>query len=266
MKTSRNVTRRDVVRIALGSAIGILATLTFAPQLQATETDAWGDLVGRFVYDGSPPERKRLEVEKDVECCGKFDIRDETLLVAPDGGLANVFVYVRSRRVDICPELEQSVDEKVVLDNRDCIFQPHCMTIWYPEQDFEIINSDPVGQNVAFTPVFDTPVNVVLPVGGKTIHHFSRTQTVPVKIVCNYHPWESGYVLPRDNPYAAVSAADGSFRIPKLPIGELEFQVWHERVGFVTTSAWSRGRFKITIRPGLNDLGTIELSPALFGR
>jgi hypothetical protein len=246
--TPGNKTRRDAIRVALGTAIGVLAALTFTPPLQATDTDAWGDLVGRFVYDGSPPERKRLKVEKD-----------------PDGGLANVFLWVRSRRVDICPELEQSVDDKVVLDNRNCIFQPHCMTIWYPQQSFEIINSDPVGQNVAFTPVFDTPVNVVLPVDGKAVHQFNRNQTVPVKIVCNYHPWESGYVLPRDNPYAALSAANGSFRIPKLPIGELEFQVWHERVGFVTTPAWSRGRFKITIRPGLNDLGTIKVAPTQLG-
>jgi hypothetical protein len=257
--------RRDFVRAAVASGIGVLGSSTVASTGPAAETDQWGDLVGRFVYDAPPPERERLKVDKDVACCGKFDIRDETLIVGADRGLANVFLYVRSRGVAICPELEQSVEDKVVLDNRDCIFQPHCLTIWYPEQALEIVNSDPVGQNVAFSPPFDTPVNVVLPVDSKTTHHFHRSQNAPVKIVCNYHPWESGYVLPRDDPYAAVSAADGSFRIQKLPVGKLEFQVWHERVGFVVSPAWPRGRFEITIRPGLNDLGIIKLSPTLFG-
>ena len=63
----------------------------------------WGDLVGRFVYDGKPPERKKLKVDKDLECCGKFDIRDESLMVGPDGGLANVYVYLRSAKVADLP-------------------------------------------------------------------------------------------------------------------------------------------------------------------
>jgi hypothetical protein len=249
--------------IALG--IGLLASVSAVPLLQAADSDQWGDLVGRFIYDGTPPMRKKLKVDKDVECCGKFDIRDESLMVSEDGGLANVFVYLRTKRVDVCPDLQRSVKDKVVLDNRDCIFKPHCMTIWYTEQEYEIINSDPVGQNVAFSPVFDTPVNVVLTVGGKVTHRFGRSQTNPVKVACNYHSWESAYVLPRDNPYAAVSGPDGTFRIAKLPVGELEFQVWHERVGYLVTPSWPRGRFEMQIRPGDNDVGIIKLAPDIFG-
>ena len=185
-------------------------------------------------------------------------------MVDRDGGLANVYVYVRSRRVKICPELEQSVEDKVVLDNRDCIFKPHCMKIWYTKQIYEIINSDPIGQNVAFSPVFDTPVNIVMTVGAKATHRFGRSQSIPVKIVCNYHPWEGAYILPRDNPYTAISAADGTFRLAKLPVGKLAFQVWHERVGYLARPGWSRGRFEMDIRPGTNDLGTIKLTPDMF--
>ncbi len=261
MKVAMKRTRRKFVQTGVASGIGILAAVSPATPLWAADSDKWGDLVGRFVYDGTPPVRKKLKIDKDIECCGKFDIRDESVMVGKDGGLANVFVYVRSKRVDVCPELERTVKDKVVLDNRDCIFKPHCMTIWYTKQDYEIINSDPVGQNVAFSPIFDTPINVVLTVGGKFTHRFGRSQTIPVKILCNYHSWESGYVLPRDNPYMAVSALDGTFRISKLPVGELEFQVWHERVGYVATPDWPRGRFKMQVRPGVNDLGTIKLAP-----
>jgi hypothetical protein len=231
---------------------------------RAADADKWGDLTGKFIYDGDAPERKKLTVDADKECCDKFDIRDESLMVSDTGGLANVYVYVRTKDVSICPELGKEIPEKVVLDNRDCIFMPHCMWIWYPQQIFETINSDPVGQTVKFDPLLDTPANYVLPVGGKATHKFGRSQRVPVKIVCVYHKWEVAYILPRDTPYVAISKADGSFTIPKLPVGALEFQVWHERPGYLARPDWPKGRFEMEIKPGVNDLGTIELAPSLF--
>jgi len=257
------INRRQFVRgSAAASAFAAAAAVTGSAR---AATDSWGDLTGKLIYDGNAPERKKLVVDKDVECCGKFDIRDESLMVGENGGLQNVYIYVRSRRVDVCPELEKDVEAQVLLDNRNCIFIPHCMTIWAEKQEFYIVNSDPVAQNVAFTPLLDKPANIVIPVGGDATWQFRRAQRVPVPIACNYHPWESAYMLPLDHPYVAVTGEDGSFTIPKLPAGgELEFQWWHERVGYLDTKDWPKGRMKATIQPGTNDLGTIKLSPSLF--
>ncbi len=258
----RQYTRRQFVRQTVGTSAA-LATTWHTPTLAlGAADDQWGDLTGRLVYDGEPPEREKLKVDKDVECCGKFDIRDESLMVGEDGGLGNVYVYVRSRKVDIHPELEESVEEQVLFDNRDCIFIPHCLSIWYPKQQFHIVNSDPVAQNVAFSPLGDVPANIVIPVDGEATHEFKRKQNVPVPIACNYHPWESAHILPRENPYVAITAMDGTFSIPKLPAGKLEFQVWHERIGYLNTPEWKKGRVKLTIESGANDLGTIKIDPA----
>jgi hypothetical protein len=253
--------RRFLARTAV---VGALATgFPMRSIVRAEETSAnWGDMKGRFVYEGKPPERKRLKVDKDLDCCGKFDIRDESVMVALDGGLANVYVYLRSRNTAISPELADAAAKKVVLDNRDCIFKPHCMAIWYPKQEYSIVNSDPIAQNVAFSPLGDVPANIVLPVGEKAAYKFNRKQSAPVPIACNYHPWERAYVLPRDNPYVAVSAADGTFSMAKLPVGEWEFQAWHERPGGLDLPAWPHGRFRFTVKSGLNDLGTIKIAPA----
>jgi hypothetical protein len=263
---AREISRR---RFLTGTAAAGIAVGFAAPKIvKAAQSDKWGDLVGRFVYGGRAPERKKLKVDKDVECCGKFDIRDESLMVGQDGGLANVYVYVRSRRVDICPELEESIEKRVLLDNRDCIFIPHCMWIWCEKQEYYIVNSDPVAQNVAFSPLGDVPANIILTPppdeAAKATWKFKRKQNIPVPIACNYHPWESAYVLPRDNPYVAISGGDGTFRICKLPVGELEFQAWHERLGYLATPEWEKGRFKMTIKPGVNDLKTIKLPPSMF--
>jgi len=98
----KNPNRRQFVRkAALAStfAFGIPVTAEWASnRAQAASGDEYGDLVGKLVYDGAPPERKKLKVDKDVDCCGKFDIRDETLMVGKKGGLANVRLLPRTAR------------------------------------------------------------------------------------------------------------------------------------------------------------------------
>jgi hypothetical protein len=267
---SNEFSRRRFVKGTAAATFGMAAGWAVPTIVKAAATDKWGDLVGRFIHDGRPPPRKKLTVDKDVQCCGKFDIRDESLMVGEHKGLGNIYVYVRSPRVNVCPELEEKVKDakQVLLDNRDCIFIPHCMKIWYTQQEYHIVNSDPVAQNVAFSPLGDVAANIVLPpaVGASTeaTWKFRRAQRIPMPVACNYHPWERAYVLPLDHPYVDVSKLDGTFRISKMPVGELEFQVWHEKVGYLEARDWQRGRFKMTIRPGVNDLGTIKLPPKLL--
>lgn len=258
-----SLTRRRFLACSAG-----LAALASLPEVQADQNEAkpqWGDLRGRLVYGGPPPERKKLKIDKDVEFCGKFDIRDESLMVSPARGLANVFVYLRSRRAPICPELERDVLKEVLLDNRDAIFQPHCLHLWIDHQELHVVNSDPIAQNVAFAPLGDKPANIVLnPAKGDQVESrwkFERRQSSPVRIFCNYHPWESAFVLPLDHPYADVSKADGSFCIAKLPVGTWQFQAWHERIESLDVPQWPKGRFTVTIKPGVNDLGTITIPP-----
>lgn len=251
------------------AAAGVAAAGLGFPTIVKAAQQKWGDLKGRFVYDGKPPERKKLTVDKDVECCGKFDIRDESLMVGQDGALQNVYVYVRSRTVDVRPELAETAAKQVTLDNRDCIFVPHCLNVWYAKQELLMVNTDPVAQNIAFSPLGDVPANLIIPAADESkkpqaTWKFKRKQIVPVPIKCNYHPWESAHILPLAHPYAAVSQQDGTFQIASLPVGELEFQVWHERIGYLATPSWTRGRFKMAIRPGTNDLGTVKLDPSLL--
>ena len=258
--------RQFTTQVAAAVGVGMAAPTI----LRGASNDKWGDLTGRLVFDGKAPTREKLKVDKDVDCCGKFDIRDESLMVGEDGGLANAFIYVRTRKVDICPELEEAAEKQVLLDNRDCIFIPHCMRIWYPKQELSIVNSDPVAQNVAFSPMGDAPANIILPAppdkASKATWKFKRKQRLPVPVACNYHPWESAFILPLDHPYCDITKLDGTFTIPKLPVGKIELQVWQERVGYLSTPKWQKGRIMMTIKPGVNDLGTVKLAASKFSK
>ena len=91
-------------------------------------------------------------------------------------------------------------------------------------------------------------------------------ETLPTRVVCNIHPWMLGYVLIRDNPYMAKTDATGKFTIKNLPVGKWQFQVWHERAGYLQNATiagkdagWKRGRFEIEIKAGENHLGEVKV-------
>jgi len=225
--------------------------------------EGWGTLTGRFVYKGTAPTPAAIDVSKEPMCV-QHNVVDESLTVGEDGGLANVVIYVRTKDVKVHPDAEASAAEKITLDNHNCRFEPHVLPIRL-SQTLVLKNSDPFGHNSNLQPLGDTAINPILPAGGTQDYNFNREQSIPVPVSCNIHPWMKGYIVPRENPYVAISGADGSFELANLPSGTLEFQVWQEKAGYLEAkSDWSRGRFEMTIRPGDNDLGTIEVDPAVF--
>lgn len=263
------IRRTAGVRAARTLLLAVGAWVALAGGLAAAAE--WGDLTGRFVFEGEPPQPQKINVNKDAACFGNPELYDESLVVAPDGGIANVVVYVRTKNVPVHPDYEATADDKVLLDNKRGRFEPHIVLIRL-SQTLVIHNSDPCGHNSNLQPIADVGINPLITQNGQAEHRFNRAQNIPVPVSCNIHPWMRGYVLPRPNPYMAVSAEDGTFRIEKLPAGtELEFQVWQEKAGYVTKGQldgkpvdWNRGRFKMTLKPGNNDLGTIKLPAEIF--
>lgn len=226
----------------------------------------WGNLKGKFVYEGTAPKPAKLNISKDQEVCGKHDLVDEALLVGPDGGLKNVAVYTTTKNVKVNPEYDKSKAADVVLDNKNCRFEPHLLPILVT-QTLVIKNGDPnISHNSNVTDLGGPGTNPLIPSGGEAKYQFKRAKDTGQPVTCNIHPWMKGWVLPRDNPYTAVSDADGNFEIKNLPVGKIEFRAWQEKSGFVDTKAWPKGRFTYDIKPGDNDLGTIKLPASLFNK
>jgi len=235
------------------------------------KSTGWATLRGTFVYQGQPPELKPLSTGgKDGAVCDKHAIPNESLLVdAGTKGIKHVVVFARkvSRIHDSYAANEKA---EVVFDQKDCVFLSHVIPVRLG-QTLVIKNSDPIGHNSNISPVGDVAVNPLLPAGGELRHVFKRAQTTPVAVTCNIHPWMKAYVLPRTDPYVAVTGADGSFEIANLPAGEeIEFQVWHEKAkgtqgALEAKKEWAKGRFKLTLNAGeTKDVGTIQVLPGAF--
>lgn len=250
----------------------LLAAALVVTSLGVARAEDWATLTGRFVYDGKAPEAKPIEATKDVEVCGKHKIPNEELVVDKDGGIGNAVIMLRTKNPKVAPSYANPPKE-VVLDNKDCRFQPHVAVV-LTSQELALKNSDPVGHNSKIDPIVNAGINPILPAGGAPImHKFGSEEALPVKVGCNIHPWMGAYIVVRKDPYAAVSAPDGKFTIKDLPAGtELEFGLWQEKSGYLKNATYkggkadARGRFKIKLKPGENDLGDIKISSSVFNK
>lgn len=251
--------------------LGILFSVVFAWGQLATADD-WGNLSGRFIYGGSAPTPKAIKITKDPEVCSKHNLVEEQLVVGPSSGLANVIVFLRTAKPKVHPDYEKTAKDEKVLDNHNCRFVPHVQTV-RTGQTLVIKNSDPTGHNTNIAS-FNQAFNQSIPIKDQLTVVFKMEEKFPVPVNCNIHPWMSAYLVIRGNPYMTVSDEKGSFKIENLPVGkELEFQLWHETSGNVKGSGVkgvkgakvdSKGRFKIKIKPGENELGDITISPSVL--
>jgi len=249
-----------------------------AEQTAATGT-GWATLEGQFLFDqsDSPRPRQPLQITKDAAVCapGGKAVLNQVMLVDPETrGIANVAVYLR--KASRVHETVQPEAETVLFDQEQCIFLTHVMGM-VVGQTIEIKNSDPIGHNTNISMSAGAGFNQTIASGDSTDYQPTREESLPAQVLCNVHPWMVAYILPRSNPYFAITQSDGNFRIENLPAGEeLEFQVWHELAAgpghtlVLDTDAakalkWSRkGRFKLKLDPDETRPLTLEIPADAF--
>ena len=229
-----------------------LVLLTLLSPCFAQADGAWADLKGRVVIRfKQPPALPPIPAGPNRK------IPDESLLVGLDGGLANVVVYVLTPEVAVHADLAKQLPANVVMTFNNSRAEPRIAPVWTQRQAVEFRNREAFSYNLNATPVADTPFNVLLIAGDTIWYTPQRPQSKPVQVACTIQPWLKGYLVPRDNPYVAVTRSTGNFTIGKLPARSLEFQLWHERFGYLDTPAHPQGRLTFSLKPGENDLGTI---------
>ncbi len=250
----------------------VASLVVVSPSLASEVNMSWGNLKARFVYDGKPPERSKVDPMSDKFICGKFDLRDESLVVDKEGGLANVLVWLDAKVAapKVHPDYAKSAEAKITLDSRGCRFAPHVLTL-RTTQTLTLLNSDPIAHNAHFVPPTNDSFNLPLPADSMFDLRLPKPERLPAKINCELHPWRSAFLLIQDHPYMSVSDSRGQVEMSNLPVGKLTFVVWHERAGYLRSVEkggakleWHKGRVEIEIKSGQNDFGEIKVKPELF--
>jgi hypothetical protein len=188
---------------------------------------------GTVKFTGTPPVMAKIQMAADPNCKGHTSVpRSEEVLVGKEGGLKNVFVYVKK---GLEGKTIPQKDQKVLLDQKGCVYSPHVVGI-QTNQPLEISNSDPTLHNVNSQTKNNPSFNFAQPVQGmKTTKAFANPE-IMISLICNVHPWMRSYVGVVAHPFFGVSDEAGHFEIKDLPDGTYTLEAWHEKYGTATTT------------------------------
>lgn len=189
-----------------------LLFLLFTASAAAAQTGSISGTISTAAKGASP-----IRVTIDQKVCGN-ELADEAIVVDPQGHLANAVISVAGLKR--LPSAEPSVT------NEKCRFGPR-VQLAKPNATVRTTSADAILHTTqAQTPNGATLFNVALPIPGINITK-PIGATGPVRLNCNIHNWMRGWIVITDEA-AAISSADGSFRIDNVPPGTYELRVWHE--------------------------------------
>ncbi len=221
-----------------------------ATPAEPVDLGAVGALTGSISLEGTAPAMKEIQMSADPNCARLHSSPvQQQFVVGENGKLGNVFVYVKSGlegRTFPVP------DEPVMIDQQGCMYVPHVLGI-RAGQTLVVRNSDETLHNIHAMPKNNPEFNIGQPVKGLETKKTFENVEVMVPFKCDVHKWMNSYAGVLDHPYFAVSAPDGSFSIPDLPVGDYVVEAWHERFGTlemnvtVAESATVEANFTFTV-------------------
>jgi hypothetical protein len=189
----------------------------------ATQAQDAGSLSGRITFAGAPPPKKKVDVTKDKEVCGKSEIYDESLVVGPDKGLKNAVITVVGAKGG------KFASQKAELDQKGCQYTPHVVVV-PTTGELDILNSDGILHNIHTQSTANPSINVAQPKFKKVLtQKFTKPEII--KAACDAHGWMSGWIVVTDHPFVAVTDDKGNFAIKDVPPGKYTVEIWHETLG-----------------------------------
>ncbi len=154
-------------------------------------------------------------------------VYDESVVVNPNGTLANAFIYIKSGLEGKRFEVPAA---PVTIDQRGCWFHPRVLGI-QTGQTLQVTNSDPVTHNIHPLAQINREWNHSQGQGDSPLARRFIKPEVMIRVKCNIHSWMHAFIGVVENPYFAVTGSDGTFEIRNVPPGDYVIEVWQETLG-----------------------------------
>lgn len=210
---------------ALVAAICVFWGGTARAQYETVTVTDGGSVTGTVKWSGARPQPVTLPITKDPTVCdiNGNKTRDlERIIIAPDGAVENTVVYLKDitkgKAMDM-PAAERTLDQK------NCKYVPHVLLV--PKGgEFGMTSSDPVLHNVHMTGA--ELYNIPFPIENHLVKRpFNRLGVTNLKCDAG-HVWMNAVVLTVENPYYAITDANGNYTIKDIPAGTYTIEAWHE--------------------------------------
>lgn len=192
-----------------------------------------GSIAGEVLFNGQVPANEPLP-KAAAAACPQAPPMDERVMVV-NGRLRNVVVRISSNG-----PADGAAPESPALQLKNCVYQPRVQGAM-AGQSLKIANGDTTPHKVsaaAGTQSLFKPE--VLAPGAPALE--KKLDKGVVKLTCEAHPWEVGYVVVSDNPYFTTTGDTGKFEIKNVPPGNYVLEAWHEKFGTRTSA--------IVVKPG----------------
>jgi plastocyanin len=205
-----------------------------------------GVIKGSIQFTGKRGARTPIDMSNEPACVEAHHGRayDESVVVNTNGTLANVFVYIKS---GLEGKTFEAPATPVTIDQQGCWFHPRVMGIQVG-QVFHVTNSDPVTHNIHPLAQINREWNHSQGAGDPPLTRKFTKPEIMVPVKCNIHRWMHAFIGVLPYPYFAVTDEHGTFELPKVPPGNYDLAVWHEKFGTQEKS--------ITVTPS----GTVEVN------
>jgi hypothetical protein len=208
-----------------------------------------GVIAGKISFEGTPPAAEKVRLSADPKCQAMHPggTMEKQPVQVKDGGLAHVFVYVKSGVSGNYPP----PSEPVVLDQQGCEYHPHVVAV-QTNQPIKIRNSDDTLHNIHPRPTANQEFNIGQPRKGMESTKTFEKQEIMIPVGCDVHPWMRSYISVVEHPFFAVTKDDGTYEIKGLPAGEYEVEAYHEKLktmsGKVTVKDGAPAKLDLTFK------------------
>jgi plastocyanin len=180
-------------------------------------------------FTGKAPDMKVPKKRKDAEFCKTKEVKYNAV-VADKGKLADVFVRLAN---DSFKGDYQVPSAHATITQTDCMYVPRVQGV-LAGQTIDIKNGDGTLHNVHTYKGGESWFNKPQIKGSDAIPQELPDEPKIIKFTCDVHPWMHGFVVASANPFFAVSGADGTFTIDKVPAGDFTLEAWHPHYGLKT--------------------------------
>jgi plastocyanin len=184
-----------------------------------------GVIRGFVKFTGKVPIMKVASKRRDTDYCKRFMVPHNAVIVK-DGKLADTLVRIEVGGVKGSFKAP-AVPARMAASS--CTYQPRMLGVM-AGQEVEINNGDGTLHNPHAWRGRESLFNEAQSMGAAPIVR-SFDEPGLIRLSSDVYPWMLSFIAVTDHPFFAVSEADGSFQIAKVPAGKYALEAWHSIYG-----------------------------------